>query len=382
MNQYFEVIQQAMILYPAIVVLVTIPYIAWNYHKYGSVLSLRVLIVYSFILYLLCVYCLVILPLPSPEEAALLHGRRMQLTPFAFVGAVIRQAGIVPGDPATWRRIPSSSSFWTTLFNLFMTLPFGVYLRYYFCCGWKKTLGLAFGLSLFCELTQLSGLYFLYPGSYRLFDVDDLIVNTAGSMVGYALAGPLEMLLPSRQELDAASFQRGTEVSFPRRVFSFGVDLVCVELLSLALGGASALLGAALPSLAGPVLFWAYFALVPLAWQGRTPGKRLTRQRIVHTGGRPRQALPIRPAVRPAAGAVGRAPGPERPGGLGRRSGGAQRAGRLCAVADPVRRVSVLSVLRCADDGLPPPPLLRKMVPHRDRQHGGRAGRGLNRYIQ
>lgn len=296
MNQYFEVIQQAMILYPVIVVLVTIPYIAWNYHKYGSVLSLRVLIVYSFILYLLCVYCLVILPLPSPEEAALLHGRRMQLTPFAFVGAVIRQAGIVPGDPATWRRIPSSSSFWTTLFNLFMTLPFGVYLRYYFCCGWKKTLGLAFGLSLFCELTQLSGLYFLYPGSYRLFDVDDLIVNTAGSMVGYALAGPLEMLLPSRQELDAASFQRGTEVSFPRRVFSFGVDLVCVELLSLALGGASALLGAALPSLAGPVLFWAYFALVPLAWQGRTPGKRLTRQRIVHTGGGP--ARPYQYALR------------------------------------------------------------------------------------
>lgn len=296
MNQYFEVIQQAMILYPVIVVLVTIPYIAWNYHKYGSVLSLRVLIVYSFILYLLCVYCLVILPLPSPEEAALLHGRRMQLTPFAFVGAVIRQAGIVPGDPATWRRIPSSSSFWTTLFNLFMTLPFGVYLRYYFCCGWKKTLGLAFGLSLFCELTQLSGLYFLYPGSYRLFDVDDLIVNTAGSMVGYALAGPLEMLLPSRQELDAASFQRGTEVSFPRRVFSFGVDLVCVELLSLALGGASALLGAALPSLAGPVLFWAYFALVPLVWQGRTPGKRLTRQRIVHTGGGP--ARPYQYALR------------------------------------------------------------------------------------
>ena len=68
------------------------------------------------------------------------------------------------------------------------------------------------------------------------------------------------------------------------------------SLLSLALGGASALLGAALPSLAGPVLFWAYFALVPLAWQGRTPGKRLTRQRIVHTGGGP--ARPYQYALR------------------------------------------------------------------------------------
>ena len=31
----------------------------------------------------------------------------------------------------------------------------------------------SFLLSLFFEVTQLTGLYFLYPGSYRLFDVDD-----------------------------------------------------------------------------------------------------------------------------------------------------------------------------------------------------------------
>ena len=64
MSQYLEALRQAMVIYPMIVVLFTVPYIAWSYHKYGSVLSLRVLIVYSFLLYLLCVYCLVILPLP------------------------------------------------------------------------------------------------------------------------------------------------------------------------------------------------------------------------------------------------------------------------------------------------------------------------------
>ena len=30
-----------------------------------------------------------------------------------------------------------------------MTMPFGMYLRYYFRCGWKKTLLLSFLLSLF-----------------------------------------------------------------------------------------------------------------------------------------------------------------------------------------------------------------------------------------
>ena len=45
-------------------------------------LSLRILIVYSFILYLICVYFLVILPLPSREAVAKMTGPGMQLIPF------------------------------------------------------------------------------------------------------------------------------------------------------------------------------------------------------------------------------------------------------------------------------------------------------------
>lgn len=38
MSQYLEALRQAMVIYPMIVVLFTVPYIAWSYHKYGSVL--------------------------------------------------------------------------------------------------------------------------------------------------------------------------------------------------------------------------------------------------------------------------------------------------------------------------------------------------------
>lgn len=130
MSQYLEALRQAMVIYPIIIVLFTVPYIAWSYHKYGSVLSLRVLIVYSFILYLLCVYCLVILPLPTPEKAATLHGHKAQLIPFSFIADIAKQAQIQPGQPASWLSIFTGSAFWTTVFNLFMTMPFGVYLRY------------------------------------------------------------------------------------------------------------------------------------------------------------------------------------------------------------------------------------------------------------
>ena len=285
MSQYLEALRQAMIIYPVIVVLFTVPYIAWSYHKYGSVLSLRVLIVYSFLLYLLCVYCLVILPLPAPEKAAALHGHKAQLIPFSFIADIAKQTQIQPGQPASWLCIFTGSAFWTTLFNLFMTMPFGVYLRYYFCYSWRKTLRLSFLLSLFFELTQLSGLYFIYPGSYRLFDVDDLIVNTTGSMIGFALAKPVGHLLPTRQELDTVSFQRGASISFTRRVFAFLADMTCLTFASGILAVVVVSFGITLSIRWMPVLFLLYFGLLPAFCHGQTPGKRLTRMKIVQVNG-------------------------------------------------------------------------------------------------
>jgi glycopeptide antibiotics resistance protein len=47
---------------------------------------------------------------------------------------------------------------------------------------------MTFLLSLIIESAQLTGLFFIYPGSYRLFDVDDLITNTLGGFLGTVLA--------------------------------------------------------------------------------------------------------------------------------------------------------------------------------------------------
>ena len=52
----------------------------------------------------------------------------------------------------------------------------------------------------------MSGLYFLYPGPYRLADVDDIIQNTTGGGVGYLLGWFLVWLLPTRDEIDEAFF--------------------------------------------------------------------------------------------------------------------------------------------------------------------------------
>lgn len=287
MSSYLEALRQAAILFPVIAVVFTIPYIAFNYHKYGSVLSLRAVIVYTFILYLLCVYCLVILPLPSPEAAAQLHGHRAQLVPFAFLGDILRNCDFQWSRPETWLSVLGTSAFLTTAFNLVMTMPFGAYLRYYFQCRWFKTLVLSFLLSLFFEVTQLTGLYFIYPGSYRLFDVDDLMVNTLGSMLGYLLGGLASRFLPSREELDHISFVRGRQVSFLRRLVALVYDTVAMAVLGVALTLALAALSIPVHIASAGLPALVYFIFVPMLSRGQTVGHRLTRLRVVTAEGTP-----------------------------------------------------------------------------------------------
>lgn len=285
MGGYIEALEQAAILFPILAVLFTIPYIAWNYHKYGSVLSLRILIVYSFILYMLCAYCLVILPLPTGDAAANLSGHQAQLVPFTFLGDIARESDAVLSQPRTWLTVFNSNAFLTTLFNLFLTMPFGMYLRYYFRCGWKRTLVYSLLLSLFFELTQLSGLYFIYSGSYRLFDVDDLIVNTCGSMIGFVLARIPMRFLPSREELDRESFVRGRRVSLLRRIVAFIYDEIAYAVLFIVVFLIWTANFGTMSVWVYALIWLAYFALCPIVLRGQTIGHRLTKLRIVSFSG-------------------------------------------------------------------------------------------------
>src|SRR5699024_10365380 len=110
------------------------------------------------ILYLLCAYFLVILPLPSVEEVKMLTTPTTQLIPFDFIRDLLNIS-------FNWKELPSyinliqSPPFYIAAFNVLLTLPFGFYLRYYFECKWYKALIFGFLLSLFFELTQLTGLY-------------------------------------------------------------------------------------------------------------------------------------------------------------------------------------------------------------------------------
>ena len=221
MEVYLESIKTAFLIFPLLAFLITIPYLLMQYHKYGSVPLIRSSIVYTFILYLLTAYFLVILPLPSKEEVLMMPTKAPQLIPFAFLGDFIEAVKESNGVLS----FLNSPIVYTTLFNIAITIPFGIYLRYYFKKKWYTTIIYTFLLSLYFEITQLTGLYGLYPKAYRLFDVDDLIINTLGGVLGYIITPIVTIFLPDRDKIDKLSYRRGKIVSIYRRFLAFLIDI-------------------------------------------------------------------------------------------------------------------------------------------------------------
>ena len=272
-------IVSAFIIFPIIAFLFTLPYLIYQYRKYGAIPLLRSIIIYSLILYLLCAYFLVILPLPSIEEVSKLNTQVVQLIPFHFVTNLLETSSFQWNELSSYLEIIKNPTFYVAAFNILLTLPFGVYLRYYFECKWYKILFYGFCLSLFFEITQLTGLYGIYPRAYRLFDVDDLILNTMGVMLGCLLTPLFTKVLPSRKELDEKSFKKGKQISLFRRALSYCIDFFFLVITIIIVSILTHNTKAADFSLFIAIIV--YFLIIPLLTNGKTFGKMILKMQIV-----------------------------------------------------------------------------------------------------
>lgn len=277
---YLSIIKIALITFPFIAFLITLPYVLKEYHKYGSVYWYRALIIYSFILYLLTAYFLVILPLPSREEVMALTTPTTQLIPFNFITDFINNSGFVLNDFSTYITALKSSQFIVPVFNIILTIPFGAYLHYYFKFSFKRTVLWSFLLSLFFELTQVTGLYFIYPRGYRLFDVDDLILNTFGGLVGYFVGSLLLKFLPDREEIDDTAKALGRKVSIIRRSLAYCLDWFIATIIFVII---NTIFNFSTNFSHYLIFMGAYFILLPYLFKGQTLGCKFLKIKIVST---------------------------------------------------------------------------------------------------
>lgn len=265
--QYLVTFKTSFIVFPFIAFLITLPYILIEYHKYGSINKLRTFIIYSFILYMMTIYFLVILPLPNRSEVANLITPRVQLKLFNFIKDIKKYNPLIITNPSTYLKAIKHSSFYVNIFNIFMFIPFGMYLRYYFKKSKTQVIIYSFILSLFFELTQLTGLYFIYPRSYRLFDVDDLLLNTLGGIIGYFIMGIIKFL-PTRDEIDKTSLEEGKKVSGLRRIVLFFFDIFIYLIICLVTYSVFP------KSYIKYIIFIIYYGIIPTIAKGVTPASK------------------------------------------------------------------------------------------------------------
>ena len=138
------------------------PYALFQYNRHGSVSKYRTLIIYSFILYMLIAFFMVCLPLPDWESTI---GNTWQdhlnLIPLKQIWLYWHDK--VPSIAALQKYLVSTS-LWQLLYNILLTVPFGIYLRYYFNLSLRRTVLHSFLLSLFYETSQITAFFGIYAG--------------------------------------------------------------------------------------------------------------------------------------------------------------------------------------------------------------------------
>lgn len=153
-----------------------------------------------------------------------------------------------------------------------------------------KTIIASFCLSLFFELTQLSGLYFIYPRPYRLFDVNDLLTNTIGGTLGYIMTPIFTFMLPTRARMDEVSYEKGKTVSLTRRLVAYFIDWAFLSVLSVLIA-VTLQLSLKIGDITSSS-WWVflevllYFMVIPYVTNGLTLGKKIVRIRVVSDNGK------------------------------------------------------------------------------------------------
>jgi glycopeptide antibiotics resistance protein len=207
--------------------LLVLPYVAWSYRRRGEFGFGHAMLAFGLLVYALALWTYTLLPVPDTTAAwcaenAVTHP---QLRPLRFLSD-IRADQVGTGVRATLH----NPAIQQVAFNVALFAPLGMFGRHLLRRGPITVIASAALVSLFIEFTQLTAVWGLFECPYRLFDVDDLIANTAGAAIGYLLA-PVLGAVPGQRTSAAPGVPR--PVTTRRRLFGMLLDILAV----ITLGG-------------------------------------------------------------------------------------------------------------------------------------------------
>ena len=200
-------------------VVLLIPVAAVQYRLDGRLGPQDLAILLTAAVYALALWTYTLLPMPA-EDTYPCQGEQLRL--FGSLGLIrLPETG-----PASLLRDPA---FLQIALNILLFVPLGYFVRVVLHRGVLVATATGLGVSLLIELTQRTGVWHLYDCAYRLFDVDDLMVNTLGATVGSLVS----LLLVRRKRPDVVL---PTTISIGRRLMGFVCDALFIAMLGAAAG--------------------------------------------------------------------------------------------------------------------------------------------------
>lgn len=210
----------AIILWPFASAVLTLPILAMLYHKDHRLRLAAGLSAYLAVLYALGLVAFTLYPMPDdPVRFCATHHLLPQLDLLKFIQDA--QTGLY--------------GVLQLVMNVVFFMPMGFMLCRW--AGWRFWVALpfSFGCSVFIETSQLTGFWGLYPCAYRQFDVDDMLTNTLGAVIGFGIAKLIGLVWPKKQ-IEAGGVV--TRPGFVHRAVALIIDVIlmqiCVFTISIA----------------------------------------------------------------------------------------------------------------------------------------------------
>lgn len=194
----------------ALAVLLFVPVAASRYRRAGRLRLLDLFVLIAVAVYFMALWSYTLVPFPDADH---IRCTAAQLRPFQFLRDI-------RNDP---RPLMHNRALLQAVFNVILFAPLGFFLRVLLRRGVVLATVMGCGVSALIELTQLTGVWGTYRCAYRVFDVDDLMLNTAGALLGSLAAIPVVALLSRRRPVPKA-----TRVTFGRRAVGVAADLLAI----------------------------------------------------------------------------------------------------------------------------------------------------------
>ncbi len=222
LSNYSDSFALALILWPAASLVLTLPILALLYRRDGRLRASSAIGAYLSVLYLLGLICFTLYPLPDGSTGlGFTYGAQPQLDPFGFIDNV-RTGGLY--------------AVLQIVFNVVLFMPLGFITGRMLRWGFVLSTLIGLVVSLLVETAQLTGLFGIYDYAYRTFDVDDIVWNTIGSALGWAISAISIRAMPPGT--DPFNIPITDRPGFVRRCVALWIDVTLAWMLTLVVIGA------------------------------------------------------------------------------------------------------------------------------------------------